>query len=644
MVETSLSDLHTYLKTTFGFSQFKNGQKEVIEKIMSGMSVTAIFPTGAGKSLCYQLPATLLPGITLVVSPLLSLMHDQLQFLQKHSIPSALLDSTLTRDESHIVLENAKNGKLKVLMISVERFRNERFRHHLQGLNISLLVIDEAHCISEWGHNFRPEYLKLPIYKNEFSIKQVLLLTATATTEVAQDICNKFSIEPQNLVRTGFYRKNLHIQVCPVEENEKVALLVKELKENKSRLPAIVYVTLQKTTESVTNALNNAGIAASSYHAGMENEKRTDIQNKFMDGRINCVVATIAFGMGIDKSDIRTIIHFDLPKSIEGYSQEIGRAGRDDLDSTCMLFANRTGISTLENFVYGDTPELSSLINLVKEIAHAGPVFEVKLVSLSNSLNIRQLPLKTALVYLEMEGIISSQYTYFSEYQFKTKSIGTEIISNFSGEPAEFLRKLLKYSVPKKIWIDIDLKRFTEETGLERKRAVSALEHLDGTGLIELSAKQSVDVFRVKEQHINIEQIANKLYTIFTRNESFQLNRISEMVSFFESETCLSFKLSKYFGEVFTANGCGHCSVCNSGSVKMQSGSDRKLLSSDLINKHLDEFRKITAHNGTAALYTRFFCGISTPVFTSLKANKLAGFGQFEDYPYAEILEAVNMI
>ena len=328
----------------------------MIEKILAGNSVAAIFPTGAGKSFCYQLPATLLPGITLVVSPLLSLMYDQLEFLKKHAIPAASLDSTLGRDEYQNVLARAKAGELKVLMISVERFRNERFRSHLLGMNISLLVVDEAHCMSEWGHNFRPEYLKLPIYKKEFSIRQILLLTATATTQVADNMCSKLGVEPQNLVRTGFYRKNLFLQVSPVTKHEKPNLLIKRL-TGSEKLPTIIYVTLQKTAETVAGELTRSGIAAYPYHAGMENDARADIQNRFMAGSISCVVATIAFGMGIDKSDIRRIIHYDLPKSIEGYSQEIGRSGRDGTDARCELFADQSGITTLENFVYGDTPK-----------------------------------------------------------------------------------------------------------------------------------------------------------------------------------------------------------------------------------------------------------------------------------------------
>jgi ATP-dependent DNA helicase RecQ len=344
--------LENQLQKYFEFNSFKKGQEEVILKIMKGQSAAAIFPTGAGKSLCYQLPAILLPGITLVVSPLLSLMKDQLDFLLEHNISAARLDSTLDRKEYNEVLEKAKNGQLKILMISVERFKNERFRYNLRKMNISLLVIDEAHCISEWGHNFRPEYLKLPVYQKEYGIKQVLLLTATATQQVVNDMCSKLNVPRENVIITGFYRENLFLQITPTKEAEKGEKLIQRIKESPKAL-TIVYVTLRKTAEKVAELLCLNEINAHPYHAGMKNEERERelIQNRFMSGELNCIVATIAFGMGIDKENVRRVIHYDLPKCIESYSQEIGRSGRDGEKSFCEVLANKDNVNILENFI-----------------------------------------------------------------------------------------------------------------------------------------------------------------------------------------------------------------------------------------------------------------------------------------------------
>lgn len=263
--------LEKHLQTHFGFAAFNKGQREVISKVLSKQSAAAIFPTGSGKSLCYQLPALLLPGITLVVSPLLALMKDQLDFLLEHHIPAARLDSTLAREEYNGVIEKAIRNELKILMISVERFRNERFRTQLQKMNISLLVIDEAHCISEWGHNFRPEYLKLPTYQREFQIRQVLLLTATATEQVVKDMSDKFDIPKDNVMITGFYRENLYLQVTPTGALERDTTLLRRI-QKAPEAPTIVYVTLQKTAEAVAQFLISNHINAHFYHAGMQND------------------------------------------------------------------------------------------------------------------------------------------------------------------------------------------------------------------------------------------------------------------------------------------------------------------------------------------------------------------------------------
>jgi ATP-dependent DNA helicase RecQ len=306
-------------------------------------------------------------------------------------------------------------------MISVERFKNERFRSHLQKMDVTLLVVDEAHCISEWGHNFRPEYLKLPDYQTEFKIAQTLLLTATATAPVIDDMCAKFDILKQNVVVTGFYRDNLFLQITPTAASEKKDRLLQRIREA-PHAPTIVYVTLQKTAEDVAEFLCANKINAYPYHAGMETEKREEIQNKFMEGTMACIVATIAFGMGIDKKDIRRIIHYDLPKSIENYSQEIGRSGRDGKPALCEVLANRDNIHVLENFIYGDTPERASIFELLRITKkNKGLVLEIKAIALSNDLNIRLLPLKTLLVYLAMEEIIRPQWTYFEEYSFKQR-------------------------------------------------------------------------------------------------------------------------------------------------------------------------------------------------------------------------------
>jgi ATP-dependent DNA helicase RecQ len=339
MADELVNKLHEY----FGFDNFLKGQQEVINLVVAKESAAAIFPTGSGKSLCYQLPALLLENMTLVVSPLLSLMKDQLDFLEEKNIPAARLDSTLTRDQYNTIIQKAKSGAIKILMISVERFKNERFRTHLKQMNISLMVVDEAHCISEWGHNFRPEYIKLPHYRREFNIAHVLLLTATAAPPVVEDMCKRFDIPKEHVIITGFYRNNLHLRVTPCTGDQKNKHLVNRLAEHPGA--SIVYVTQQKTAEQVAEMLNANGIDAVPYHAGMKSEERETIQDDFMGDKAPVVVATIAFGMGIYKPDVRSVAHLDLPASMESYYQETGRAGRDGKSSDAWMACSLSDVA-----------------------------------------------------------------------------------------------------------------------------------------------------------------------------------------------------------------------------------------------------------------------------------------------------------
>ena len=326
MTATSLHVARTeaLLREKFGFTAFRAGQAAVIAQLLAGHSALAVFPTGSGKSLCYQLPALLLEGLTVVVSPLIALMKDQVDFLLARGIAAARLDSSVSREVFEEIQSALRARSLKLLYVAPERFANERFLAQLKTLRIDLLVIDEAHCISEWGHNFRPDYLKLARYAEELKVGRVLTLTATATPAVAQDICRAFSIAPEAHVHTGFYRPNLFLRVTACASPERINVLIERLRA-RSLGPTIVYVTLQKTAEHVAAALVAVGFTAEAYHAGMEAEVREAVQNRFMASDRAIVVATIAFGMGIDKANIRAVYHYNLPKSVENYAQEIRR-------------------------------------------------------------------------------------------------------------------------------------------------------------------------------------------------------------------------------------------------------------------------------------------------------------------------------
>ncbi|OAJ95401.1 RecQ family ATP-dependent DNA helicase [Vibrio bivalvicida] len=628
------------LGQTFGFNHLRLGQQQAIETILEGRSCAAIFPTGSGKSLCYQLPAILLPHLTLVVSPLLALMKDQLAFLHSKNIAAASIDSSQTREETQQVMERVRCGEVKILMISVERLKNERFRQFISQVPMSLLVVDEAHCISEWGHNFRPDYLKLPQYLKEFNIPQALLLTATATQAVIKDMSEKFSIASEDLVVTGFYRSNLDISVIPCEEDNKADGLLDLLRPTPTA-PTVVYVTLQQTAESVAKVLRKGGINAQAYHAGMKPNIRESIQDQFMHGEIDCIVATIAFGMGVDKSDIRRVVHFDLPKSIENYAQEIGRAGRDGKQSQCILLANQNGLSTLENFVYGDTPELGDIHSVLEQALNNSPQWEVVLSRLSAETNIRQLPLKTLLVYMEMAGVIQAKFSYFADYRFKFIKDKQFIINQFDPARQQFVSALFDCSSQAKVWCQVDFDSLLNHFQGERQRAVAALDYFNEKGWIELESKLMTEVYKVITPTQNIAELSQSLWSLFKEKENSDVKRIHNLLSYFQSEQCLSSELARYFADYNAPSRCGHCSVCR-GDKAILPQPNVELHNNEQLSNWLNELNHKAGENLSLHLQAKFLCGIATPKFTKIKARSLSGFAQLESTPFAQVLEQID--
>jgi ATP-dependent DNA helicase RecQ len=628
------------LNSYFGFDQFREGQQQTIEQLLAGHSSLAVFPTGSGKSLCYQFTATQLPNLTLVISPLIALMHDQLAFLQSKGIPSASLDSTQTKEESQAVMQQVRDGQIKILMISVERFKNERFRRFIQGVPISMLVVDEAHCISEWGHNFRPDYLKLPQYQQELNIPLVLLLTATATRRVQKDMALKFNIAPSHIVQTGFYRHNLDIDLISAQGQDKQALLRQVL--NDTQGAGIVYVTQQKTADELAATLQQSGYSAVSYHAGLGNEVRAAIQNDFMAGQTRIIVATIAFGMGIDKSDIRFVVHYDLPKSIENYSQEIGRAGRDGQPSRCVMLASLDGLHVLENFVYGDTPEPHAIQVLLQEIFSntINGEWETQAYGLSQATNIRALPLKTLLVQMELAGAIVPRYSYYSDVKLKWNQSLEQIRAALPIEQQAVFNQVAQQTVFKKIWGVPDFERLHQQ-GLERGAVLSLLEQLADRDLIALETKGLTEVYGVRTELLT-PVLAEELQSYVTQKETSEIERIATMIRFFELDRCLNHNLARYFGDQQAPEHCGHCSVCRGNVLSLDKNSSYQVvdsLSSDMQTAKLWLLQKLPQSQVTPVLLTRYLAGLTQPVFTKLKARQQPSFAKYEDVAYSTLLK-----
>ncbi len=339
--------IHATLSEIFGFTSFRPNQEEIVRAILSRQNAFAVMPTGGGKSLCYQLPARLLQGVCVVISPLISLMKDQVDAARVNGLQAAALNSTNTLQERNAIRDALHANELDLLYLSPERFNSENFIERLKTLDISFFAIDEAHCISEWGHDFRPDYLALARISDEFPDTPIAAFTATATPRVAEDIINRLKLKTPHLTRASFNRPNLFYQVIPKQRFNDQLLECLKRHPNES---GIVYRTSRKKVEETAAFLRSQGFSALPYHAGMSDDDRHKAQEAFRRDECAIITATVAFGMGIDKSNVRFVIHGDLPKNIEGYYQETGRAGRDGEPAFCTLFFSRQDIALLARF------------------------------------------------------------------------------------------------------------------------------------------------------------------------------------------------------------------------------------------------------------------------------------------------------
>ncbi len=370
------TDLQTTLQQIFGFSAFREGQKAVIDAVMAGDDCVAVMPTGGGKSLCYQLPALVREGVTLVVSPLIALMKDQVDGLQAHGVDATFINSSLSREQSHERLCGLAEGRYPLVYVAPERFKSSRFRRSLAAAHLALVAIDEAHCISMWGHDFRPDYLRIGEVVQELGHPQLLALTATATPEVREDIVRQLRLgeaargDPQVIVR-GFSRPGLRLFVKRLRRRaDKLSRCVEILREYET---GIVYCATRKNVEKASEMLTAQGIRCIAYHGGMGESWRKRAQERFVAGEVPVAVATNAFGMGIDRADLRTVIHWDVPGSLEAYYQEVGRAGRDGGRAHCELLFSYADVRTQEFFIEGANPSPELILDVHRALSALCP-------------------------------------------------------------------------------------------------------------------------------------------------------------------------------------------------------------------------------------------------------------------------------
>ena len=627
------------LRETFGWEDFRTGQLEVLEALNEHKAALALFPTGGGKSLCYQLYSQLAEtGLTVVISPLIALMKDQVDDMRSRGIRAARMDSSLEEKELKDIRAAIRAGLLRLLYVAPERFKNEHFRNMLREADVALFAVDEAHCISQWGHNFRPDYLKLVEFAEQIEAKATLALTATATPTVVEDICQSLHIPEEAAILASAYRPNLFIDITPTPRESRSAVLVEKIKTHPPGT-TIVYVTLQKTAEAVAADLAEAGLPARAYHAGLYPDQRVAVQDEWMAGSERIVVATIAFGMGIDKADVRYIYHYDLPKSLESYVQEIGRAGRDGESSRVELVGNREDLAKLAAFSLGDTPARVDIERLVGYLLGKEEQFEVSLYKLSRAFDIRPLPLSTLMTYLELEGVLEQGTPRYGTYQITPEGGQTRLLSHFEGETKQFYKDLFGASTIGRKHITTDLVIASNKLKKERDELVKAIEYLKKTKLATLKPSQYLNSYtRLPGEH-DASAIVDALVKRFEKREAADLDRLAKVIDFVEVDACKTAYILAYFGQDNPPD-CGHCAWCVDKSRDFSAGvpgaataPEQLIDETQLVKLRTLVEKQPKALNDPRKL-SRFLLGIASPATSAAKLGRNALFGILEEIPY----------
>ncbi|KAI1309213.1 ATP-dependent DNA helicase recQ [Xylaria venustula] len=656
------------LKRDFGYDGFRHEQAAAIGAVLQGENALVIFPTGAGKSLCYQIPAIAFPeldaaglterqsktaaigsGITIVVSPLIALMKDQVDALQRRGIAAACLDSTKTYDEQKIINASIQDGHLRLLYCAPERLNNEGFVESMKFVpgGVRLVAVDEAHCISEWGHSFRPDYLKVARFVSEIKAERVICLTATATPRVAEDVRKAFDVKQDNVFRTSPFRPNLQLHAEVVKTREdKFPRLLEFLKKHDG--PTLVYVTIQKQAEELAIHLSRQGHSVAFFHAGLSTDVKIKTQESFMAGSIRIVVATIAFGMGIDKADIRNILHYDISSTIEEYSQQVGRAGRDGKPSFCLLYICRDDFWQRESFIRGDLPSRQSLQKILEDVfiyepkarlPDGGEVIKLNQLALGKANDVRPSPLGVILATIELRfGLIRAITPEYSSYQFDAEpGYDTHVMNDASPEA----KSIVRYAKKAKKWYTIDVNATADGVKLSRASIIRKLNEFNDTGLIRLKVSGVLNRYKIlKKLPTTPEQvgvITNKLYAEMEARETDAMKRFQAVCDLLTDSKCFARGLTEYFG-MELPNGmskCGQCTFCEKGKPIELPPSPKRPVDMKAIREILSSVEL----RDDPRLLARIAFGIKSPRIAALKLDKIDMFGALEDHPFESLLK-----
>ena len=601
---TYLDILHQY----WGYPDFRGIQKEIIESIGAGKDTLGLMPTGGGKSLTFQIPALAQDGVCIVITPLIALMKDQVDHLRHQGIPAAAVYSGMHRDAIVATLENCVLGSTRLLYISPERIGSDIFQVKLRHMKVSFITVDEAHCISQWGYDFRPSYLQIAAIRRLVPEAPVLALTATATPEVVDDIQERLGFKVKNVFRMSFERKNLAYVVRQTEDKD--AEMVHILQSVPQT--AIIYCRSRKRTKDVAQKLTEYGISATWYHAGLEPAVKDQRQNDWQNDRIRVIVATNAFGMGIDKPDVRVVIHLDCPSSLEAYFQEAGRAGRDGRKAYAVLLYNGSDRRTLQKRVEDTFPPKEYVQTVYEHLAYfyqigvgsgAGCTFEFPIDRFCTTFKHFPTRANAALTLLQRAGYIDYEQNPDTQARIRFLLNRDDLyrLDALSDKENEVVTALLRnYGGLFSDYGYVDESYIAQEAGLDRNQTYTVLVNLSKKRIINFIPRKNTPIVRYRSDRIDGADIVLDCSVYEDRKAQF-VKRIHSVIDYAQNgRVCRSRQLLRYFGETKSVD-CGQCDVCLS-HTDTEDGDERKLIRRQLLTlladgkkHHITEIRRLNS-------------------------------------------------
>ena len=586
------------LKRFWGYDKFRKKQDQIIENILKNKDTLALLPTGGGKSICYQVPGMMLEGCCLVISPLIALMQDQVSQLNKRGIKAVSINSGMSKKEIDIQLDNAIYGNTKFLYVSPERLKTRLFKARIEKMNINLIAIDEAHCISEWGYDFRPAYLEIVKLREIKPNIPFLALTATATPEVVDDIQDKLEFKDRNVISDSFERSNISYNIN--QSNNKLNRLLEFL--NKNEDSGIIYCSTRKSVKNLCKQLIDNGYSASFYHGGLDINNRKERQNQWIDGQIQIMVCTNAFGMGIDKPDVRFVLHYDIPETIEAYFQEAGRAGRDGEYAETHLFFEPVDIDLLQEKVHQKYPEIEAIKRAYKALgsyfqiavgAGEGETFEIDILDFCDRFKIDLITAYNALKFLEIGEFITLSENFTSPSKVKFK-VDTKQLYQYQVRDTTF-NKVIQFLLRTQMGIfenlvTINENKISKHTNIPLKQVLSVLDTMSKDESIEYIPQLNGTYLTYQTERLADNNLSLPV-EIYHKRKKSALAKMYSMTEYLQSSECTSVYLLNYFGEKSASN-CKHCNRCKS-KINFLKNPDLKIDITEYLNNKFNSIDKI---------------------------------------------------